>query len=68
MQHWLRNPLEAVKPAEMDLQQKESVWLELKEADRAEFLPEQLNGRISQLVLSESPQYLGCVRTREWSV
>lgn len=59
---------QAVKPTEMDFQQKESVWLELKEADRAEFLPEHLNGRISQLVRSESPQYLGCVRTKEWRV
>ena len=58
----------AAEPAEMDFQQKDSVWLELEEADRAEFLPEQLNGRISQLVRSESPLYLGCVHSKEWHI
>ena len=59
---------QAVEPAEMDFQQIESVWLGLEEADKAEFLPEHLSGRISQLVRSEAPQYLGCVHTKEWHV
>lgn len=55
----------AGEPTEMDLQQSGSVWLDLEEADREYFVPEQLNGRISQLARSESPLYLGCVRYRE---
>lgn len=59
---------EAAEPTEMDYQQSGSVWLDLEEADRALFLPEHLNGRISQLARSETPLYLGCVRSQEWRV
>lgn len=59
---------EAGKPMEMDYQQSGSVWLDLDKADRVAFLPEHLNGKISQLARSETPLYLGCVRSQEWKV
>lgn len=51
-----------VEPIERDFQQQASVWLELEEADRVEFRPALLNGRISQLVRGGVPLYLGCGR------
>lgn len=51
-----------VSPVERDFQQEASVWLELEEADRVEFLPAFLDGRISQLVRGGVPLYLGCGR------
>ena len=51
-----------VEPAEMDFQQEASVWLELEEADKVEFRPAALDGRISQLVRGGMPVYLGCGR------
>lgn len=52
------------RPAEMDFQQEDSIWLELAEADKVEFRPILLNGRISQLVHSGAAVYLGCERER----
>ncbi len=52
----------ADKPAEMDFQQEGSVWMELDEADRVEFRPALLNGRIWELIQSTAPVYLGCGR------
>lgn len=49
-------------PTEADFQQQESVWIPLEEADSLTFFPVQVNGRISGLVKSETPQYLGCKR------
>lgn len=52
----------AGRPAQMDFQQEESVWLELEEADGLKFRPALLDGRISQLVRGGMPVYLGCGR------
>ena len=49
----------AALPSEMDFQQQESVWVSLSEANSLPFFPTQLCGRISELVQSLSPVYLG---------
>lgn len=51
---------QAVNPIETDFHQEESVWLSYEEADKVEFRPIQLSGRISQLIFRNTPQYLGC--------
>ena len=53
---------ERSKPTEADFQQEESIWTPLEEADGLLFFPVQINGRISELVRNEIPQYLGCKR------
>lgn len=50
------------EPTQRDYQQQESVWLELEEADKVEFRPSLLDGRIPQLVRGRVPLYLGCGR------
>lgn len=52
---------QAIPPQETDFHQEESVWLSYEEADRITFRPSQLSGRISQLILGNTPQYLGGV-------
>ena len=47
------------QPAEKDFQQEASVWVSLDEADRLSIFPIQLRGRISELVQSKAPVYLG---------
>ncbi len=50
------------KPTEEDIQQQESIWIPVEEADSLLFFPVQVNGKISRLVKSDVPQYLGCKR------
>lgn len=48
------------KPTETDFQQEESLWLTFEEADKIDFLPKQLSGKISMLITETNPRYLGC--------
>lgn len=48
-----------IQPAEKDFQQEASVWVSLDEADQLPVFPIQLRGRISELVQSKTPVYLG---------
>ena len=48
--------------AEPDFQQKASLWLPLEEADSVIFHPTNLSGHLRELIESDAPRYLGCVR------
>ncbi len=50
-----------IPPSETDFNQEDSIWLSFDEADKITFRPKQLSGCISQLIFSNSPQYLGYV-------
>jgi 8-oxo-dGTP pyrophosphatase MutT (NUDIX family) len=52
----------AIEITEKDLQQEESLWLSFDEIDNVAFRPRQLSGKISDLVKTSYPQYLGYVR------
>ena len=47
-------------PTELDLYQEKSVWLPLKQADDINLLPAALKGRLSILLHSSMPFWLGC--------
>jgi ADP-ribose pyrophosphatase len=47
---------------EKDWQQEESLWMSFDEIDKVPFRPVQLSGRITDLVNTSYPQYLGYVR------
>lgn len=50
---------EMSSPTETDFGQEETLWMPLDEADKLPFYPMQLTGRISEIIASETPMYLG---------
>lgn len=48
--------------SESDFEQIGSVWVTLEEADKLDLFPRQLCGKISKVVESETPVYLGSVK------
>lgn len=47
-------------PTEHDLHQEKSVWLPLEQADTINLLPAALKGKLSMLLHSSAPSWLGC--------